>query len=96
MPESDSFSCLYAVNESAQTPHFSLHVRIVQSADTWAAGSELARKPTSNGGLGILCKPSATSVKMYLATVAASTTWHDTGGAESELIVYVGMSKSRA
>lgn len=96
MPESDSFNCLYAVNESARTPHFSLHFRAVQPAYICADGYEFARKPTSNGGLGIFCKPSATSVKICLAIVAASTTLHDTEGAESELIAYVGMDQGRA
>lgn len=54
--------------------HFSLHCLEVQSAYTSAAGSEVARKPTSNGGFESFFTSSAISACRDLAMVPASIT----------------------
>lgn len=66
--------------------YFSSHVLPVQSAYILAAGSELARNPTSSG-----LRPSApsddfTSDSSDLATEAARTTLHVAGGGEGERV----------
>ena len=64
---------------SRTCPHFSLQVRSVQSAYIRAAGSEFARKPTSNGAFESFERPSATSVRRFFATIPAKTTLQEAG-----------------
>ena len=64
-----------------QNAHFSLQVLEVQSAYMRAAGSEFARKPTSEGIRWSLERPSETSDRRDFATVPARTTLHEAGSA---------------
>ena len=65
---------MYYIYRSYEPPHFSRQVFPVQSAYSSAAGSSLARKPTSTGALLSFDRPSRTSATKVLAIEAAKMT----------------------